>query len=233
MIFEKQYVEGGFDSQRKYPNTSMISAIAPLVLKLKKPDRKELRVLEIGCGSGANLWMLADEGLDTYGLDASKTGLKLCKEMLEERGTQAKLFCGDMTSMPFESSFFDVIIDVVSMQHLTFNQHLECVNEIFRCLKYGGTFFSYHLGDNSVSFNNSAKFIDHCTIDNIPEGYPLSGNGPTCFLSRNEVKRMLSESSFEEISIERETKSYNNSKWHLEYLSITALKTEMSREVTL
>lgn len=48
-------------------------------------DNKSIKILEIGCGSGANLWMLAKEGFDVYGIDNSVTSLKLAKEHLNPK----------------------------------------------------------------------------------------------------------------------------------------------------
>ena len=38
-------------------------------------ERKNINMLEVGCGSGANLWMLAKEGFNAFGLDESKEAL--------------------------------------------------------------------------------------------------------------------------------------------------------------
>jgi len=34
-----------------------------------------MRVLEVGCGNGANLWFLTFEGYDAFGIDASQAAL--------------------------------------------------------------------------------------------------------------------------------------------------------------
>src|SRR3989338_994735 len=67
-IFEKKYQETGFESQRKYPNESLVAFASEI----------NGRVLDLGCGSGANTWFLAKEGKETYGIDSSPTAIKLC-----------------------------------------------------------------------------------------------------------------------------------------------------------
>jgi len=69
-VFDKQYCERGMRAQRSYPNVALIQFVAANYFSLPQEDRCQLKILEIGCGSGANLWMLAKEGFDAYGLDS-------------------------------------------------------------------------------------------------------------------------------------------------------------------
>ncbi len=223
-IFEKQYIENGFNSQRKYPNDSLLAFIGSNFFSTPFEERKKIKMLELGCGSGANLWVVAKEGFDAYGIDYAQTGIELCKQMLDSWGVFATLKLDDMTKLSFSANNFDAIFDVVSMQHLTIKQHKISYAEVFRCLKSGGKFFSYHLGENSISFKSSSELLDHCTIANIESGYPLANNGQTCFISANEVRKFLLEIGFNNINIEKITRSYNNQTQYIEYLSITAEK---------
>ncbi len=223
-VFEIQYLKSGFNSQRMYPNESLISFLGTNYFHLSKEDRGEIKILELGCGSGANLWMIAYEGFNTYGIDFSQAGIQYCKEMLERRNVTAFLKKEDMTNLSFDDLTFDVIIDVVSMQHLTYDQHIICYNEIYRCLRPKGKFFSYHLGENSISLKSSKQMIDHCTISNIEKGFPLAENGQTCFISANEVRKELGKIGFEHVVIDKVIKSYSDQTQYIEYLGIVAEK---------
>ncbi|MFL9694705.1 class I SAM-dependent methyltransferase, partial [Aeromonas veronii] len=86
---------------------------------LSKKERGECRILEVGCGSGANIWMLAKEGFDTWGIDLSSAGIDLCKQVIASWNVNAQLDVGSMTELPYPDGYFDAIVDVVSMQHLT------------------------------------------------------------------------------------------------------------------
>ena len=222
--FEEQYLEKGFNSQRRYPNESFISFLGTNYFSLEIKQRKEIKILELGCGSGANLWMVAKEGFDTYGIDFSPTGIKYCNEMLSDWGVTAKVEVGDFTKLQFSDNKFDVIFDVVSLQHINYKQHKQAYREIYRCLKSGGKFYSYHLGENSISLKSSIEMVDHCTLKNISVGYPLANNGQTCFLSANEVREMLLSIKFKNVVIDKIVRSYSNQTFYIEYLSITAEK---------
>ncbi len=152
MTFEQKYTESGFDSQRRYPNEGLIRFMAGY---LGAGTRSEKKVLEIGCGSGANLWMVAKEGYDAFGIDLAPTGVELCQMMLESWGGRAALAVGNMMRLPYPEAFFDGIVDVVSMQHLSLLDHKQAMSEIHRCLKPGGLFYQWHLGDKSASFQKA------------------------------------------------------------------------------
>ena len=213
-FFEKKYRDSGFNSQRRYPNESLVAFVSGI----------RGRILDLGCGSGANTWFIAKEGKETYGIDSSPTAVKLCKKMLKKWNVKAKLFLAEMTKLPFVDNFFDAVVDVVSTQHLTIKEHEECLKEVYRVLKPGGRFFSFHLGKNSVS-NKGAK-IDSYTIKNIKKGLPLANNGPTCFLSIEKAKKLLN--NFDEVSIETLTRTYSERKMFIEYLIIRATKQSKS-----
>lgn len=225
-IFEEKYKSRGFASQRKYPNESLISFLASYYFHIPIKERRQLNILELGCGSGANLWMVAREGFNTYGIDCTPTSLHLCLEMLTNYETSATLVQGDIIHLPFQDCFFDIVFDVVTMQHLSYKQHQQCYNEIFRILRLGGRFFSYHLGENSISLKSTEKLIDHCTIANIEAGYPLANNGQTCFISANEVRKNLKYAGFDCFSVDKIMRSYSDQRMYVEYLSIAAEKGE-------
>lgn len=221
--FDKLYLERGIASQRRYPNENLIGFIAAHYFSLSPTERSECRILELGCGSGANIWMLAREGFDTWGLDLSPAGIDLCKQVVASWGTQAHLDVGDMTKLPYPDCYFDAVVDIVSMQHLTLSQHHDSISEIYRCLKPNGRFFSYHLGTgSSVCQSSDIEWYDDISINNIPEGYPLAGNGITSFLDLPTVKRLYKE--FKTLEVERVHRTYAISNLNIEYLAISVQK---------
>ena len=54
----------------------------PLKYALETVKSAEGLILEAGCGSGGNLWMIAQEGFNTYGLDFSKESIKVVKNLI-------------------------------------------------------------------------------------------------------------------------------------------------------
>ena len=178
--FQEDYDKLGFRAQREYPNTELISFIKSLYTN-NILNKKKIKVLEVGSGSGSNLWMLSKEKFDVYGIDNSRSGLKLSEKMLNKWNGKAKLFYGSMTELPFKSEFFDLIVDIVSMQNMDFSDHLLAWKNIHRCLKKDGSFFSVHLGAKSSSFRELSKIkkllVDKYTLNKITNKFPLKHNG--------------------------------------------------------
>lgn len=224
--FDRMYREKGLAAQRRYPNEPLIQFLAEYYFSIPKKRRGDTRILEVGCGSGANLWMIAQEGFDAYGMDISEAALELCAEVLQNYSVHAKLSAGTMQKMDFMDSFFDAVVDVLSVEHVDLEGHRAVYREIFRCLKKGGRFFSWHLGAGSVNFKEGGgRRIDRQTIDNAPNPeVPYSNNGLTCFLTPPSARRLLSDAGFSDISIERTVRTYKNMTQKIEYFSIHAMR---------
>lgn len=223
--FEEQHKTHGLASQRRYPNESLLAFLAAHYFSLTQSERQKIHILESGCGFGANLWMLSREGFSVWGIDSSATGLSFCQTILNLWNVQANLTLGDMTVLSYASASFDAIVDVVSMQHLTWLQHELALVEVFRVLKPGGLFFSFHLGAGSSAFTDTqAHKLDDVTLENIPTGYHLAGNGQTAFLSAERYQRMANETGLIDVTVERQLRSYAPSSLMVEYLIFTARK---------
>ena len=224
-VFDQQYLSKGLSAQRRYPNESLIQFLASRYFRMAKPDRKSIRLLEVGCGSGANLWMMAKEGFDTYGMDSSAKALELSRQHLQDKwGVEADLRQGSFTQLPYEDDYFDAVVDVVSLQHINLEDSRPTLREISRVLKPEGAFFSYRLSDHSVMYENSGgRRIDAATVDNIADvSMPLANNGPTTFWSPALVRLMYYEAGLKVEAIERVGRTYSNGAF-VEYLAIVGI----------
>src|SRR5271166_3066416 len=131
----------GFGAQRRYPNEEFLRFMGSHYFPLPHKVRKGVRILEVGCGSGANLWMVAREGFDAHGLDISNNGLSLCRQMLENWSVTAVLKHGDMTRLDCPDDHFDVVADVFSSYCLVEKDFRRFLYEAGRVLKPGGRLF--------------------------------------------------------------------------------------------
>ena len=94
--------ENVFRSQAwgKYPGEDLIRFVARNFYGV--PDRSAIRLLEVGCGPGANLWFMAREGFTVYGIDGSQTAIDQARARLDAEcpGWKGQLWCGDMGKIP-------------------------------------------------------------------------------------------------------------------------------------
>jgi len=141
--YSTSYGHSGFSAQRRYPNEELLRFFGRHYFPLPRERRREIRVLEVGCGSGANLWMIAREGFDAHGIDLAPEGISLCAQMLEFWGTQATLTPADMTDVPYPDSHFDAIVDVFSSYCIDEAGFEKFLDEVSRLLKPGGRIYVF------------------------------------------------------------------------------------------
>ncbi|HSL53346.1 MAG TPA: class I SAM-dependent methyltransferase [Pyrinomonadaceae bacterium] len=92
-------------------------------------DRRP-RILDVGCGTGANLLMLSQYG-DAEGVDISNDALAFCRE----RGLdQVKLGAGEQ--LPYDDGTFDLVTAFDVVEHM--DDDLAGLREMRRVLRPGG-----------------------------------------------------------------------------------------------
>lgn len=89
----------------------------------------QARILDVGCGTGANLTLLARHG-STVGLDLNERGLALARE------TGRPLARGDSSHLPFADGVFDLVTSFDLMQCTPTDR--ETMREMARVVKPGG-----------------------------------------------------------------------------------------------
>ena len=93
------------------------------------------RVLDAGCGTGANLKLLESLDYHPVGLDLAFEGLQLASGRENVKG---KLGCASVERLPFLSNSFDGIINVDVLYLLNDAQEMASLLEFKRVLKPGG-----------------------------------------------------------------------------------------------
>jgi SAM-dependent methyltransferase len=92
-------------------------------------DRRP-RILDVGCGTGANLIMLSKYG-DAEGVDVSEDALAFCRE----RGLD-KVKLGDGEELPYDEGTFDLVTAFDVVEHM--DDDLAGLSEMHRVLRPDG-----------------------------------------------------------------------------------------------
>jgi len=226
--YEEAYKNKGIKAQRRYPNEELLRFLGVNFFDESVKDRSDIKVLEVGCGSCANLWMIARENFDTYGLDLSEEALLLGKKMLDHWQVEANLKQGNFLELPYEDNSFDVVVDVFSMNCVNHDNFLKAIKEVFRVLKKGGVFFSYTPSQNSDAFINykPAKKIDGFTLNGIHrESSPFVGNHfPFHFWETVSYRNALINAGFSVKYLETVRRSYHQEEDNFEHIVVYAWK---------
>lgn len=227
-FYDGAYGTQGAAAQRRYPNEEAVRFLARHFLAAPRPARAAMRLLDVGCGSGSNLWMLAHEGFDAHGLDLSAEGLKVCAEVLAGWGVSATLKHGSMTELPYADGFFDGVLDCFASNCLDDVQHARFRAEAARVLRPGGHFFSFHPSRRSDAYLDRApaRLVDESTLEGILRpSSPFHGNGYTFRFTTNALYAAeLAAVGLEVTANERSGRTYAAQSEYFECVSIMARK---------
>jgi ubiquinone/menaquinone biosynthesis C-methylase UbiE len=158
-----------------------------------KAARRGMRALEVGCGGGANLWLLAREGFQIAGIDGSSHAVRMTKEKLRSEGLAMPsddLKVGNFASLPWQDQSFDAVVDIEAISANVMSTIQATIAEGFRVLKPGGWFFSKMFGPKTWGLD-SGNFLEPGTIDNPTSG-PLKDIGLIHAFTKEEIQTLLS-----------------------------------------
>src|SRR5207244_611872 len=103
-----------------------------------KPLERPLRILEIGCGAGANIPFFLAVKADYYAIEGSATVVGQLHERYPELKT--RIVAGDFTKdIPFDGPF-DVAVDRSSLTHNDTPSIRRCLKQVREKLKEGGLY---------------------------------------------------------------------------------------------
>ena len=185
-IWEKIFQENEWG---KYPSVPVIRFIARNFYKVK--NIKEIKILEIGSGTGANLWFCAREGFSVIGLEGSQTAIDRMENRFKDENLTSFITymkAGDYfnTLDEIEDNSIDAIIDSESLYCNSFNRSKEIVVKSFNKLKVGGVMMSLTFADGT--WGMSGKECDYHAV--MPDTGPMSGKGFSRYTTRDDIEKL-------------------------------------------
>ncbi len=193
----------------KYPPEELIRFIA--INFYKYTNRKDVKILEVGSGTGSNLWYCAREGFDVTGIDGSQIGIDQTIKRFREESMDINTFVGDIVNLPFDDKTFDCVIDVECLCSNSYKNSKLIVSEINRVLKSKGKFFSKTFMKGSEGYGDGEKFEDEeNTFIESFKGTSVAGCGIIRFTSEDEIIDLHKPLKVD--SIDYSTRTKNNRK---------------------
>lgn len=184
--WEEKYASG---HAQTYPWDMVVSFVfrnAP-----RDRPRTQVRILEVGFGTGPNLWFAAREGFAVAGVEGSASAVEFARKRFANDGLTGDLRVGDFTQLPFENDSFDLVVDRASLVCVGKVSQEKAINEIYRCLRRGGRFLHNVYGDSHSSFR-AGELSQDGLVSNITGG-TLIGVGQLHFTSRAEINERFSD----------------------------------------
>jgi len=192
------------------------SNLVSLVMRYARPSSTS-RVLELGCGAGANIPFFEWLKVDYHSIEGSETIVK----MLQENFPVYKdtLVAGDFTKpFPFEGQF-DLIVDRASITHNSTTAIKRAVGEVYKSLKPGGQYiginwfstdhYCYKLGEQADDVYTRTKI----------NAADFSGLGNVHFSDEGHLRDLFKDFELEFLTQEKvqhfEPNKYMRSSWDI------------------
>lgn len=190
----------------KYPSIDVVSFVAR---NYYKKERKNVKILDFGCGQGSNTWFAAREGFDTYAFDGSASAIEKAKKFLLEQNLKADFKIMFGTKLEYDNDFFDCVIDGAAISANKTQDIKIMLKEIYRVLKKGGKIISTGLFNAKSTSYGTGDLVEKNTYTNISAG-TLQGIGAIHFFEKDEILELWSEAGFKNIAIDESILTINN-----------------------
>ena len=180
----------------RYPPEELVRFVARNFAR--RQPRSEVKILEIGCGPGANLWFLANEDYSVAGIDGSPTAIeqayaRLAKDLPSFPKARADFRVGNFTTLPWAAQSFDLVFDNEALSANRMDVVQATIAEAHRVLKPGGKFFAKMFGPETTDIL-SGELLEQGTTRNATAGplqapprtgseeHPVLGDGPGSYV---------------------------------------------------
>jgi ubiquinone/menaquinone biosynthesis C-methylase UbiE len=185
--WEKIYSEGM--QINRYPYDAVVTFIYRNYPRNIK--RKNVKILEVGCGSGNNLWFAAREGFNVTGIDVSESAINYARNRFEDENLIGNFVVGNLEELPFDNDTFDFVIDRAALSYINFNTCKQVILDINRVLKVDGKMFFNPFSDRHSSCV-SGKYNPNGITTDIKEG--IKDCGDTCFYGKRDIYELFKKS---------------------------------------
>lgn len=153
---------------------------------------KNLKILDIGCGTGKYGKMMKKRGYQVVGIDKSDSQVNQAKELIES-------YVADATMIPFDDSSFDICTMIMMIQQLSSKDRIKAIKEAYRVLKKGGLLIIKTCSHEDLQYRSTAQYFPK-TLEIDKERYPKI----------DELEKELS--SFSKVEVEHSTITIKKSK---------------------
>ena len=169
MSFSKEWEQGYIVNTHLsiWPWSDLVSLVHRYCKKIISMDTS--RILELGCGAGANIPLFHALQMNYFAIEGSATIVKKLHHQFPDLADNIRV--GDFTrEQPFKSKF-DLIIDRASLTHNNTQSIVNGLKYVFDSLKPGGIFIGVDwFSKNHSDFLEGIAVDDEFTKTNIMKG---------------------------------------------------------------
>jgi Methyltransferase domain len=176
----------------RYPNETVVRE----VMAAKALFGRQPSAIDFGCGGGAHMLMLLQEGFDVIGIDSSQGALKQARDHCTNRGVSLPFLLRkyDYIKNPYKGLSASLILDWLSLTHASKPVIEEVVMRTLALLpsSHPGVYILGLFGDRTdrAVFTNRPKCTYYTDYDARDLGKRLSGSSVTFRMEEMTYTRM-------------------------------------------
>ncbi|WP_342533943.1 class I SAM-dependent methyltransferase [Lysinibacillus sp. FSL K6-0057] len=197
-----------------WPWSDLVSYVSRYV----NSKSSRLKVLELGCGAGANIPYFLSLKSEYTSVEGSESIVNLLHEKFPQY--QESIHVGDFTNFEFKKNYYDLVIDRGSLTCNTTSAIQRCLNNVYEAMKPGSQFIGIDWFSTKHSDFDKGSVVedDIFTKMNIESGH-LSNLGKIHFSDKQHLLDLFSK--FDIQVLEHKTtknelsNSYTIASWNL------------------
>jgi SAM-dependent methyltransferase len=191
--WEEQYAENTHLSI--WPWSDVVSYIN----RYLKPKEDYNKILELGCGAGANIPLFLSRHMEYHAIEGSETITTRLQTKFPN--IAKKIVCGDFTkSIPF-NFLFDVVLDRASLTHNDTKSIERCLEILKSKIRKNGVFIGIDWFSNRHPDSQKGVVVDKNTRRDL-SSRQFKGLGNVHFEDQEHLIKMFTKFEFEVIVLE-------------------------------
>ena len=133
-FFWNQAFAAADSNWRRLPSSERANQIVALLR-----ERRASKVLDLGCAIGRLSMLIAAQGIEVWGLDASEKAISFARAWAgDEQMPDIHFDVGMASTLTYSDSFFDAVVANAVLDHMPLSEAQKAMREIHSVLRPGG-----------------------------------------------------------------------------------------------
>lgn len=173
-IWDDLYKNAGSNAMMKFPFPIVMELLSFYQKKYPNISPENINILEIGCGSGANIKYAASLGYNVYGIDISETAVNYASTSFKNSNLKGEILVASVDNLPFEDNFFHIVIDHGALVCVNEDIYKKAIDELHRVTVWGGV--GLLTPQSEISTKNIRLFKDNGNVNMSFKGQDIYVN---------------------------------------------------------
>lgn len=164
--------------------------------------QKEMRILELGAGTGAYSLYYAQQGYQVDALEPVEKNLNILKSKITKSMNIEPVLGNALDLSMYEQNTFDMVLCLGPMYHLDGEEREKCLEEAVRVTKPNGLIYLAYISNNFTFVKCLKKFDNYVEKykEEIQEGFKLDDSQKVfTFMYPEEMEKLVSKYNLEKL----------------------------------